>query len=198
MKVHVPVGEDEVIRKNMELSQRKDFSAADLERLPEHVRADLIDGQIFYFASPKVIHQKIIGKLYAKLEQYIGSHQGKCQAFVSPIAVRLDCDDKTAVEPDVIVVCDEEKIQEDACYGAPDLVIEVTSRSTRQRDYGLKMIKYREAGVKEYWIIEPERRVMVVYWFEDERKNDLYSFEDEVSFYLFPDLRFRMDDLIGN
>lgn len=60
------------------------------------------------------------------------------------------------------------------------------------------MIKYREAGVKEYWIIEPERRVMVVYWFEDERKNDLYSFEDEVSFYLFPDLRFRMDDLIGN
>ena len=86
-------------------------------------------------------------------------------------------------------------MKEDGCHGAPDLVIEIVSKSTSKRDYGLKMLKYRTAGVKEYWIVDPIRETVMVNWFEDETKNMLYGFHDEIEFYLFPGLKVkRLDD----
>lgn len=189
------VGEEEVIRKNMALAQER-YTAEYIENLPEDVRAELIDGQIYFFAAPKIVHQRILTKLSARLDHYIEEKEGNCQTLVSPVAVRLDCDDKTWLEPDIIVVCDEDKLREDACYGAPDLVVEIASLSTRQRDYGIKMQKYRAAGVKEYWIVDLEKKIVFVCWFEDEGWNNLYSFEDEISFHLFPELTVRIADFV--
>lgn len=195
MYPHGFVGEDEVIKINMELAQKKDFTMEDLEKLPEDIWAELIDGQMFYLGAPKVTHQRIAGDLYFVLRRYIEERAGLCKVYFAPISVRQENDLSTYLLPDVIVVCDESKLHEDGCYGAPDLVIEIASKSTRKRDYGLKMAKYRSIGVKEYWIVEPERRVVVVHIFEDESQNCLYSFDDEISFYLFPELKIRLSDL---
>ena len=67
------------------------------------------------------------------------------------------------LEPDILVVCDENKLSEDGCHGAPDLIVEVASQSTKKRDYGIKLLKYRTAGVKEYWIVDPMRETVMVY-----------------------------------
>jgi len=194
MDFSIPVGEDKVIEMNAALAEKKDYTTEYLDSLPENVRAELIDGQIYYFAAPKVIHQELVGELYFTLRSWIAGKKGECKVLVAPISVRLNCDDRTSVEPDVIVVCDKEKLHEDGCYGAPDLMIEVSSKSTRRRDYGIKMLKYRTAGVKEYWIVDPDRRTVTVSWFEDESQNCLYSFDDEISFHLFPGLSVRVGD----
>jgi len=196
MKVTWPVGEDEIMKLNEDFAGKNDYTAQDIRNLPEDARAELIDGQIYYFASPKTVHQRIAGRLFMKLQSYIDQEHGECQAYIAPLDVCLDEDDKTLLEPDVFVVCDSSKIHEDACYGPPDLVIEITSKSTRKRDYGIKMMKYRNAGVKEYWIVDPDRRVVLVSWFADESVNCLYSFEDEIAFRLFPDVKVRIQDWV--
>lgn len=197
MNAYRPVGEEEVMRVNEELSQKRDYTAEDIRKMPEDVRVELIDGQIYYFAAPKTVHQTITGRLYLKLQNYIDEKHGEWQAFLAPLDVYLDEDDKTLLEPDVFVVCDKKKIHEDACYGAPDLIIEIASKSTRKRDYGIKMMKYRTAGVKEYWIVDPDRKTVWISWFEDESVNCLYSFEDEISFRLFPEVKVRIQDWIS-
>lgn len=194
MCFHGPVGEEEVMKINMENAQKKDYTVEDLRKMPENVRAELIDGQIYYFAQPKIVHQKISMRFSQKLQNYMDAHGGACQVFTAPVGVCLDCDDKTMLEPDIIVVCDKEKLHEDACYGAPDMVIEIASKSTKKRDYGIKMLKYRKAGVKEYWVADPDSRTVLVYWFKDENINCLYTFDDEITLNLFPEVQVRISD----
>lgn len=194
MDVQAFVGEEEVIKMNMELASRRDFTVEDIENLPDGVRAELIDGQIFYFAAPKIIHQRLSGKLYRKIGDYIEKNQGHCEAFYSPVTVRLEENNKNHLEPDIIVVCNPDKIKEDGCHGAPDLVIEIVSKSTRRQDYGIKVLKYRTAGVREYWIVDPMKQTVMVYWFEDEEENCLYGMRDEVESHLFPGLKVKLTE----
>lgn len=186
------VGEDEIMRMNAELAVRRDFTMEDIENLPEGVRAELIDGQIFYFASPKIIHQRLARNLSYKIQSHILDNNGKCEMFFAPVAVKLVEDNKNYLEPDIIVVCESDKIQADGCHGAPDLVIEIVSKSTRKRDYGIKVLKYRTAGVKEYWVVDPVKETVMVWWFEDESKNCLYGMRDEIEFHLFPGLKVQL------
>jgi len=186
------VGEEEVMKMNAELAARRDFTVEDIENLSEDVWAELIDGQIFLMACPKTIHQRLLGKLFLKISNYIAEHDGECEVFVAPTMVRLVEDNKNYLVPDVIVVCDPGKIQEDGCHGAPDLVIEIASKSTNKRDYGIKMLKYRTAGVKEYWIVDPIKETVMVHWFEDEEQNLLYSLDEEIEFHLFPGLKVKL------
>ena len=176
------------------------YTVEDIYALPEGQRAEIIDGKWYDLASPLRRHQGILGYLFLKIKNYINDKGGNCEVYPAPFAVRLNADDRTYVEPDISVICDPKKLDDQGCVGAPDLVVEITSESTSKRDYGVKLFKYRSSGVREYWIVNPMTETVTVYQFgedlEDEEKNlgEQYRFDDEISFGLYPDLTVRLRD----
>ena len=107
-------------------------------------------------------------------------HGIECMPFISPIDVQLDKDEKTMVEPDVIIVCDKSLMTKRVVYGAPEFVMEVLSPSTRSKDQVLKLNKYMNAGCKEIWIVDPDNERVTVYYFEGENWPYIYNFDDKV------------------
>ena len=172
----------------------------EIDALPEGVHAELIDGQIYYMATPTRTHQKICGEMYLIVAQYIRSHGGSCEVFIPPYGIFLMGDESTYIEPDLTVICDPEKSQERGCIGAPDWVVEVVSPSSRHMDYAKKLFKYRTAGVREYWIIDPSARQVFVYIFDREceagKDFQLFRFEDEIPVHIYPDLTIRLADTV--
>lgn len=156
------------------------YTIEDIYVLPEGERAELIDGQIYYMAAPGRTHQRILLSLSRKIAGYIDSHHGGCEVDIAPFAVFLNNDDINYVEPDISVICDQSKLDEKGCHGAPDWIVEIVSPGSRQMDYYKKLFKYRMAGVREYWIIDPEKETVMVYRFEKETM-DQYSFEEDIS-----------------
>lgn len=152
----------------------------DIHALPEGERAELIDGVLYMMATPTRKHQRIAFQIAYAFEEYIRAHGGDCEVDIAPFGVYLFDDDSTYLEPDVIVTCDKKKLDNKGYHGAPDLVIEVSSSSTRSRDCLLKLRKYQAAGVREYWIIDQERDQIDVYRFETESV-EKYSFDDKVT-----------------
>ncbi len=144
------------------------YTIEDYYALPEDVRAELIDGVIYNMAAPTSFHQIIAGEALVQFHIYIRNKQGKCIPLMSPIDVQLDRDERTMVQPDLIVVCNPEIITPKVIFGAPDFVLEVLSPSTRRKDLITKLSKYAEAGVREYWIIDPYGRKVIVYFFDDD------------------------------
>lgn len=155
------------------------YTIRDIYALPDGERAELIDGTIYYMAPPSKTHQRITGKLYQTIANYIDGKGGGCEIYAAPFAVFLNKDDLNYVEPDISVVCDVSKLDESGCHGAPDWVIEVVSPSSKPRDYMTKLFKYRTAGVREYWIVDPEKRRIMVYGFENDVVEQ-YDFGEEV------------------
>lgn len=173
----------------------KTYTIDDIYALPEGERAELIDGQIYDMAPPNMIHQRILGGLHGTIYNYIKSKKGGCEVFPAPFAVFLNKDSRNYVEPDISVICDKDKLSEKGCSGAPDWVIEIVSPSTSRMDYGIKLFKYRTAGVREYWIVNPKTRMVNVFDFEHDKESDMYSFEDDIPVCIFEDLRIRMSEL---
>ena len=177
--------------------EAREYTIEDVESLPEGILAELIDGRIYYMACPSVTHQEIIGELYLIIANYIRDKKGSCKVFLSPLAVYLR-DDQDYLVPDLTVVCDRDKIDEKGCHGAPDWVIEVVSPSSRKLDANIKLFKYRMEGVREYWLIYPDKRIVMVYVFDQGAEGmDIYSFEDEISPKLYPDMKIRLADIGG-
>lgn len=145
-----------------------EYTLEDYYALPEDKRFELIDGVLFEMSSPRTVHQDIAFIIHMALYEYIRDQKKPCKVFEAPVDVQLDCDDKTMVEPDVLVVCDREKIRGFGIYGAPDFVLEILSKSTRKKDMTIKLHKYLEAGVREYWIIDPQKEILITYDFSDE------------------------------
>ena len=163
------------------IKQKTKFTVEDYLKLPEEVRVELIDGVIYDMAAPTSLHQAIAGEIFTQFRNYLRKNGAKCMAFISPIDVQLDCDDKTMVQPDVAIVCDRSKLKSGRIFGAPDLVVEVLSKSTRKKDSMIKTGKYINAGVKEYWIVDSDKKRVVVYKYSDELYlPTIYTFEDEV------------------
>jgi len=155
----------------------------DYMNLPEGTRVELIDGVFYDMAAPTTIHQSIAFEIGTELRQFIKSNKGSCVPFVAPTDVQLDCDDKTMVQPDVMVICDRNKISKARIVGAPDLVIEVLSDSHWYNDMVIKCKKYKMAGVREYWIVIPSNHRVVVYNFERPSKDlepSEYTFTDKI------------------
>ena len=181
----------------MPLSKELLYTTDDIYTLPEGKRAELIDGQIFDMAPPSTTHQIITGELYAAIRNYIRKNDGSCKPYISPFAVFLNEDDQNYLEPDVSVVCSPDKIDEKGCHGAPDWLIEVVSPATQSRDYGIKLFKYRTAGVREYWIVNPMKKIVNVYDFENEIGTGLYSFDDDIPVSIYPGFSIKISDLIS-
>ena len=162
-----------------------EYTIEDYYALPNEQRVELIDGVFYDMASPLSIHQLLVGEIYGKLKEYIKKKEGKCIPFISPLDVQLDCDDKTIVQPDVLVVCDRNKVTKKGIYGAPDLVVEVLSDATKKKDMYIKLIKYMNSGVKEYWMVNPEKRIVLVYDFQNDSDVKIYGLDAKIPVGIF-------------
>lgn len=132
----------------MSLPKTEIYTTDYIYALPEGQRAELIDGKIYDMAPPNRKHQRITGNLYRKIRNYIEEHNGSYKVNITPFAVFLNTDDY-------------------GCIGAPDWIIEVVSPSSKRIDYHIKLFKYRTAGVREYWIVDPMRDTIMVYNFSE-------------------------------
>lgn len=157
-----------------------EYTVEDYYKIPEERRVELIDGVIYDLASPTSIHQMIAGLIYAKLLMHVLGKKGECLPMISPLDVQLDRDDKTMIQPDVVVICDRDKVIRRCVYGAPDFIIEVISPSSAKRDTVIKLNKYLNAGVREYWMIDPKQRKVLVYHFESGQYPMIYGFDAKI------------------
>ena len=175
--------------------EKAEYTKEDFYNLGEDAHFELIDGILYDLATPTSIHQLLCTKIATELSKYIDSQSGECLVFgVSP-NIEIDHDiekhdkkmDKTVVIPDVVVLCDREKLKDGKIIGAPEFVVEVLSPSTAKYDKGIKFKKYMNAGVKEYWIIDPKRKSVCVYIFSNysEFNITVYSFTNEVPVFIF-------------
>ena len=156
-----------------------EYTYEDYLSLPDDIRVELIDGVIYDMSAPRLIHQSILLALHEQFLPCINAHP-ECAFFISPVDVRLDEDDKTVVQPDILITCSREKLEGRYIWGSPDFVIEVLSPSTRKKDMFIKSNKYMNAGVKEYWMIDTTAKKIFVYRFEEDDNLKLYTFDDTV------------------
>jgi Uma2 family endonuclease len=145
------------------------YTYADWLEFDESVRAELIGGVLYMMAPPATNHQDVHRELFLQLGNFL---KGKpCKVYSAPFAVRLfpkdDLSDDTVVEPDIVVICDQTKIDKQGCRGAPDLVIEILSPSNIRHDRIVKFQKYLAAGVREYWVVDPDNRAVEVHILRD-------------------------------
>ncbi len=180
----------------MPLPKSNTYTIDDIYALPEGQRAELIDGQIYDMAPPSPMHQELVMELSATLRDYIKKNGGPCKVYPAPFAVFLNEDDRNYVEPDISVICDPSKVDNRGYQGAPDFIIEIVSPSSQRMDYLTKLFKYRTAGVREYWIVNPLQRTVQVYSFEGTEDSTQYSFDDEITVTIYGDLKICVADLL--
>ena len=173
---------------NFSPSEKKkdgEYTLDDYYALPDERRVELIDGVFYDMSAPAVIHQKILGELFILFRECMDAHEGECEVYLSPCDVRLDCDNKTMVQPDLLMICGPYDLGAKCFEGAPDLALEILSPSTRSKDMLLKLYKYQNAGVKEYWIVDPDRETVMVYDFRDDSYYpEIYDFDSVIPIHI--------------
>ena len=137
------------------------YTIEDYCAIPEDQRVELIDGVLYDMASPGITHQSISMSLSIQIGTYINKKGGNCRVFAGPIDVQLVNDNRTMLVPDIIVVCDPDKV------------------------YETKMKKYNAAGVREYWIVDPERERVLVYDFEGKSAPVIYGMDEKIPVRIF-------------
>ena len=171
----------------MPLLKEETYTIDDIYALPEGKRAELIDGHMYMMAPLSRKHQKISMELSSIIREYIRSHKGKCEVYAAPFAVYLDERSNTYVEPDISVICDPDKLDDRGCKGSPDWIIEIVSPASKQMDYYTKLFKYRTAGIREYWIVDPSKNLVVVYNFEL-GETEQYTLQDSIKVGIYDEL----------
>jgi Uma2 family endonuclease len=167
------------------------FTYADYREweLDEGERFEIIYGEAFAMSGPNTKHQGILIEMASQLHVYL---RGKpCRAFTAPYDVRLfyeeDESDDTVVQPDIVVICDKDKIGTEGCRGAPDLVVEILSLSNTAVEMERKRNLYRRVGVREYWVVDTEHDGLTVYCFKDGAIiTNAYNADDTVPVDIFP------------
>ena len=172
----------------------KKYSYADYLQWQDDKRREIIDGAVFDMNAPLRIHQEILLEIGTKLHAFF--KEKACSIYIAPFDVRLPKSSRknedifNVVQPDISVVCDEAKLDEKGCIGAPDLVIEIISPSTASIDNIKKRALYEESGVKEYWLLHPTDRILTIYNLKENcyEKPLIYADNQKVASLLFPDL----------
>lgn len=180
----------------MPLPNEQLYTLSDIYALPDGQRAELINGQIYNMAPPSRIHQKLVMELSATLRDYIRRQNGSCEVYPAPFAVFIANDDKNYVEPDISVICDKNKLSDRGCEGAPDLIIEVVSPSSRRMDYAVKNTLYSSSGVREYWIVDPDKHRTTVYQYEEDAAPMIVSFDQPLAAGIYKDLEIIISTLL--
>ena len=167
------------------------YTIDDYLSTPEDELVELIDGYLIHVGTPSIYHQDIVGEVYYYIKDYLKKKKGPCKVLVAPASVRLENDDRTVLLPDLFILCDPKKSDGTMINGAPDFVAEVLSPSSHKRDCIVKLNKYWKAGVREYWIINPEKKIVTVYLFQGPDKEfdvKIYNFTDKIPVNIFSDL----------
>lgn len=180
----------------MPLPRQRTYTIDDIYNLPENQRAELIDGQLYNMAPPGRMHQKLVMELSATIRDHIKTNSGSCEVYPAPFAVNLAADDTTYVEPDISVICDKDKLTDKGCSGAPDFVIEIVSPSSRKMDYSTKNALYSDAGVREYWIVDPAKERTTVYRYEEDVAPMIFPFTQSIAVGIYGDLSIKISDLL--
>ena len=165
-----------------------EYTVEDYRALPDERRVELIDGVIYDMSAPTTIHQIVQLEVALRLRMHIAAKGGDCIAMMAPTDVQIDMDEFTMVQPDVFVVCDRNKFTRPCIFGVPDLIIEILSPSTKNKDTYIKGKKYKESGVREYWLVDPDKLKIMVYDFTNEEESHIpriYGFTDEVPVSIF-------------
>ncbi len=171
-----------------EIKNDRKYTYKDYLSWPDEERWEILEGEAWDMSpAPTSKHQKVSGEIFGNFWQYL---QGKpCQVFPAPFDVRLVKDHLTdqqyiytTVQPDISVICDPSKIDEKGCLGAPDLIVEILSPSTGYKDLSLKLTIYEKYGVREYWIVNPERKTVQVFHHNgtDYDKPDYYKGDETI------------------
>ena len=178
------------------------YTYADYLQWRFNERVELFKGKIFKISpAPNRSHQHISLRVTRKLDNFFVAT--KCNLYVAPFDVRLvktrSNDEKvvTVVQPDLCVICDENKLDEKGCNGSPDLIVEILSPGNSKKEMGIKFDMYEENGVKEYWIVEPTEKAIFIYSLQNEKFIGLKPLteDDKMKSILFPDLIFDIKDI---
>ncbi len=181
-----------ILHGSLAMRTRNLATIKDLHLLGENRCYELVDGHIIYNETPSLTHQRIVRELGKVIDRYIEANGGDCEVFDVGFNVQLCEDDYTLVIPDVFVLCDRSKLRENGVWGAPDLVIEVASRSTRGYDYKEKMHKYMSAGVREYWVVDHEKNRVVTFVEGEPMRISIYGTDEKVPVYIY-DMKLEID-----
>lgn len=182
--------------------QPKKYSYADLVEMDTEERYEIIDGELYLMSSPTTIHQMIAGEIYVQLATYLKGK--KCRVFIAPLDVKLSGQEEDkkeffVVQPDVVIVCEKEKITSRTILGAPDFAVEILSPSTKSRDRVMKLNFYQQFGVKEYWIISPEDNEISVYLLNEQGIYTIpkaYYLDEEIKVNVLEDCKISLKELI--
>ena len=172
----------------------------------ENERIEIIDGTIYNMSpAPSRIHQKIIMELSAEIRNYIKANNGSCEVYPAPFDVILKNDDeiiedcKNIIQPDISVICDKNKLTDKGCTGSPDMIVEVVSPYNPNNDFIRKLNLYDKYKVKEYWIVNPMKKNILVYKLDENERYgmpDIYTFEDKVKVGIYDDLEIDFNSII--
>ena len=164
------------------------YTVEDYYLLPDDKRMELIDGVLYDMNAPTTLHQVIQFHLSYELQSFIRKNKGNCLLVPAPFDVWLDRDDYTMLQPDISIICKRDNFTEQRGEGAPDMVVEILSPSTRKKDMTLKLSKYTGAGVREYWIVDPKKERVITYRnLQEEAEVSIYSFEDQIPVGIWDD-----------
>ena len=168
-------------------------------------RVELIKGRVFKMSpSPKRIHQKISWEISYLIGKTIKKNKNKCTAFAAPFDVRLSKEKKdqhieTVVQPDICVICDEKKLDDRGCFGAPDLIVEILSKSTSKKDLKDKKDLYEENGVVEYWVVHPTEATLMQFVLENKKYRivDIFTQDDIVESAVLKDFELDLNEVFN-
>ena len=176
---------------------KRPYTYADYITWEDDPRCELIDGEVIVMEAPSIEHQRISKKLFRQLDLFLEGK--KCEVFYAPIDVCLSGkgdDDTTVVQPDIVVICDHRILDEKRCNGAPDFVIEILSPSTKKYNKHQKMNKYMNAGVREYWIVDPDSETVAVHVFDrDNFFIGYYEYDESVPVHVLGGFEISLRDV---
>jgi len=162
-----------------------EYTVEDYYLIPSDQKVELIDGYFHQTTAPNFMHQDIASEIAYQIKKYIEANGLNCKAMLAPVDVKLDKDNMTMLQPDVVVLCDLDKRRKWGILGGPDFILEVTSSSSENKDYALKAGKYMTAKVREYWIIDPNKKLIVKYDFENNGEIIIKPLEENMALGIF-------------